>query len=86
LAMVSDGYYWDSDSGDAPLSHNRPDFGHVVEVDPDRLVTVRRDSSLEARTIAEKLQRYRQAITPVRQDHYAGVARRLFGGDDIHYI
>lgn len=78
LALVTGGYRWEPVEHPAARAHGLPDFGHVVEVDASRLVTIPREGTADACLLAGKFTCYRSAISPVASPVYAQTAWRIY--------
>lgn len=74
IAEVGEGYEF----VDRHYSTLRQDFGHVLHVNPNRLVTRRYASGPDSRLIVQKFPNYRDAVKMVRQAEYIDAIRRLW--------
>lgn len=80
IAQVTEGYQWNDRHFHSSLPGTHPylDFGHVVHVDPTRLVTRTYNSTPEASSIADNFRNYRSAVNNINNEHYADAIREMF--------
>jgi hypothetical protein len=74
IAAVTRGYEF----MDEQYAAIHDDLGHMLHVDPNRLVTRRYDSDRDSRIVVDKFSYYRNAVTSVKNPDYISAVVRLW--------